>query len=98
LVTFFSRLTLFQGVKHVGGMQTALLGLSELLVAVTFGHILLGERLTFLQWLGTAGLALSLLMVRNDPTPPPRKGGPEGWLNWIHPKDVPPNIPWGPHD
>jgi drug/metabolite transporter (DMT)-like permease len=98
LVTFFSRLTLFLGVKHVGGMQTALLGLSELLVAITFGHILLGERLTPLQWLGTAGIAVSLLLVRNDPTPPPRKGGPEGWLNWLQPKDVPPNIPWGPHD
>jgi len=97
-VTFFSRLTLFLGVKHVGGMQTALLGLSELLVTVTFGHILLGERLTLLQWLGSAGLVLSLLLVRNDPTPPPRKGGPDGWLNWIQPKDVPPNIPWGPHD
>jgi len=42
-------------------------------------------------------LALSLLMVRNDPTLPPRQGR-EGWLHWIRPKDVPPNIPWGPHD
>jgi drug/metabolite transporter (DMT)-like permease len=95
LVTFFSRLTLFVGVKHLGGMQTALLGLSELLVAITFGHILLGERLTTLQWLGAAGLAVSLLLVRNDPDTP-RKGGAGGWLNWIRPKDVPPNVPWGP--
>ena len=34
LVTFFSRLTLFLGVKHLGGMQTALLGLGELLVTL----------------------------------------------------------------
>ena len=94
LVTFFSRLTLFLGVKHVGGMQTALLGLSELLVAITFGHILLGEHLSTLQWLGTIGLIVSLLMVRNDTTTPPRTGGTGGWLNWIRPKDIPPNVPW----
>jgi drug/metabolite transporter (DMT)-like permease len=34
--TFFSRLALFLGVKHLGGMQTALLGLGELLVAVAW--------------------------------------------------------------
>ena len=98
LVTFFSRLTLFLGVKHVGGMQTALLGLSELLVAITFGHLLLNERLTLTQWLGAAALAASLLTVRNDPgaTPRPSDGG--GWLSWIRPKGLPPNIPWGPHD
>jgi drug/metabolite transporter (DMT)-like permease len=96
LVTFFSRLALFLGVKHLGGMQTALLGLSELLVAITFGHLWLGERLTTLQWLGTAVLVLSLLMVGRDQTHhPPRKGG---WLNWISTPNVPPNIPWGPHD
>ncbi len=96
LVTFFSRLALFTGVKRLGGMQTALLGLSELLVAITFSHLWLGERLTALQWLGAATLTASLLMVRSDqPAPPPRKGG---WLNWIRPPNVPPNVPWGPHD
>ena len=98
LVTFFSRLTLFLGVKHAGGMQTALLGLSELLVAITFGHILLGERLTPTQWLGAAALAASLLTVRNDPGASPRQRDNGGWLSWIRPKDLPPNIPWGPHD
>ena len=97
-VTFFSRLTLFLGVKHAGGMQTALLGLSELLVAITFGHILLGERLTLTQWLGAAALAASLLTVRNDPGATPRPSDSGGWLSWIRPKDLPPNIPWGPHD
>jgi len=62
-VTFFSRLLLFLGVKHIGGMQTALLGLAELLVTITLSHIILGESLTTLQWLGTAGLGISLLLV-----------------------------------
>jgi len=98
LVTFFSRLTLFLGVKHAGGMQTALLGLSELLVAIIFGHLLLDERLTPTQWLGAAALAVSLLTVRNDPGAASRPGDRGGWLSWIRPKDLPPNIPWGPHD
>src|SRR5215211_4161351 len=62
-VTFFSRLLLFLGVKHIGGMQTALLGLGELLVAVFFSYLFLGERLSTLQWMGMAGLGISLLMV-----------------------------------
>src|SRR5512141_1950227 len=45
-VTFCSRLMLFLGVKHIGGMQTALLGLGELLVAIVFSHWWLGENLT----------------------------------------------------
>ena len=98
LVTFFSRLALFLGVKHAGGMQTALLGLSELLVTLTFGHLLLGERLTLTQWLGAAALAASLLTVSNDPGAAHRPGDQDGWLGWIRPKDLPPNIPWGPHD
>ncbi len=46
LVTFLSRLTLFMGVKHLGGMQTALLGLGELLVTLVFAHWMLGESLS----------------------------------------------------
>jgi len=36
LVTSLSRLSLFMGIKHIGGMQTALLGLGELLVTILF--------------------------------------------------------------
>ncbi len=98
LVTFFARLALFLGIKHLGGMQTALLGLSELLVAIIFSHWLLNESLTLIQWLGAAGLAISLLLVGNDQSPPPRKNLKGGWLNWIRPQNVPPDTPWGPHD
>lgn len=87
-VTFFSRLLLFLGVKHIGGMQTALLGLGELLVAILFSHLLLGESLTNLQWLGTAGLSLSLLLAWFE-SPPTKPVHPHGMLNWLQPPDFP---------
>jgi drug/metabolite transporter (DMT)-like permease len=87
-VTFFSRLLLFLGVKHIGGMQTALLGLGELLVAILFSHILLGESLTSLQWIGTAGLSVSLLLVWFE-TPPSKPMQPHGLLSWLQPPDFP---------
>jgi drug/metabolite transporter (DMT)-like permease len=98
MVTFFARLALFMGVKHIGGMQTALLGLSELLVAIIFSYIWLGESLTWIQWLGAIVLALSLLLARHDALPSPPKSFAGGWLNWIRPPNLPPDIPWGPHD
>jgi drug/metabolite transporter (DMT)-like permease len=88
IVTFFSRLMLFLGVKHIGGMQTALLGLGELLVAILFSHLLLGESLTTLQWAGTAGLGLSLLLVWFE-TPPSSPTHPQGLLNWLQPPEFP---------
>ncbi len=98
LVTFFARLSLFLGVKHIGGMQTALLGLSELLVAVIFSHWWLGESLSLTQWLGAIGLVISLLLVGKDQIPAVRRGPRSGWLHWIRPPNVPPNAPWGPHE
>ncbi len=94
LVTFFARLSLFQGVKHIGGMQTALLGLSELLVAIAFSHWWLGESLSLLQWIGAAGLVISLLLVGKDQVPAVRRGPRTGWLHWIRPPHVPPDTPW----
>lgn len=87
-VTFFSRLMLFLGVKHIGGMQTALLGLGELLVAITFSHLLLGERLTTFQWMGTGGLMISLLLVWFE-KPPTRPLHTRGLLSWLQPPDFP---------
>lgn len=96
LVTFLSRLTLFLGVKHIGGMQTALLGLGELIVTVGFGHLWLGDQLSWLQWVGVIGLTASILLVRFEKKE--LKKGPGGWLNWIRPPHKsPPDIPWGPH-
>lgn len=88
LVTFFSRLLLFLGVKHIGGMQTALLGLGELLVTILFSHLWLGENLTPLQWLGTAGLGVSLLLVWFE-KPVAHPVQTHGILSWIQPPDYP---------
>jgi drug/metabolite transporter (DMT)-like permease len=87
-VTFFSRLLLFLGVKHIGGMQTALLGLGELLVAIVFSHLLLGEMLTTWQWIGAVGLSLSLLLVWFE-APPANPIHTHGLLGWLQPPDFP---------
>lgn len=87
-VTFFSRLMLFLGVKNIGGMQTALLGLAELLVAIFFSYLILGETLTLWQWIGTAGLGASLLLVWFE-KPPTHPLHTQGLLSWLQPPDFP---------
>ena len=87
-VTFFSRLLLFTGVKHIGGMQTALLGLGELLVAVLFSHLFLKESLTFIQWIGMAGLGTSLLLVWFE-KPISHPIHTHGLLSFLQPPDFP---------
>jgi drug/metabolite transporter (DMT)-like permease len=97
MVTFFSRITLFMGVKHIGGMQTALLGLSELLVTLVFAHAWLGESLSVQQWIGATLLVINLLMVVIDKSPP-RKHTNGGWFAWINPPSLSSDWPWQPHD
>lgn len=92
LVTFLSRLTLFLGVKHLGGMQTGLLGLSELLVAVVFAQVWLGERFNPQQWLGMVLLMFILVMVSFEP-PLMKKKTTGGWLSWLHPPSLPADLP-----
>jgi drug/metabolite transporter (DMT)-like permease len=92
--TFFSRITLFLGVKHLGGLQTAILGLGELLVTVLLAQLWLGERLSFLQWFGAALLACNLLLVGFDKIPP-QKRSPVGWLSWLNPPEMrSTDVPW----
>ncbi len=95
LVTFLSRLSLFLGVKHLGGIQAALFGLAEALVTIAFGKYWLHESLTPLQWLGVIGLAISLLSIRFEKLERPLHV-PQGWLSWIRPPDIPPQVPWRP--
>src|SRR5262245_13546086 len=77
IVTVISRVSLFLGLKRLGGVQTALIGLSELLVTVLSAFVLLGEQLTAWQWLGAVLLAVSVLLVAREkrlgtlPTPRP---------------------------
>jgi drug/metabolite transporter (DMT)-like permease len=69
-------------------MQTALLGLGELLVAILFSHLLLGEFLSTGQWIGAAGLSLSLLLVWFE-APSSRPVHAHGLLGWLQPPDFP---------
>ena len=96
-VTVFSRIALFLGVKKIGGMQTALLGLAELLIAILFSNILLGENLSLLQWMGALGLSLSLILVMYEQNPPPTHSGRTGWLSWIRAPGLPKDI-FGPYE
>ena len=96
-VTVFSRIALFLGVKKIGGMQTALLGLAELLIAILFSHIWLGEQLSLLQWLGAVGLGVSLILVMYENPTPPTHSGRTGWLSWIRAPDLPKDI-FGPYE
>ncbi len=98
LVTSLSRLSLFFGVKRIGGMQTALLGLAELLVTIIFSYIWLHEELLWSQWLGATGLGLSLLLVRFENYHPQHSNNKTGWLSWIRPPEISRDIPWGPHE
>jgi drug/metabolite transporter (DMT)-like permease len=84
LVTFLSRLTLFIGVKRIGGLQTALLGVSEVLVTLFCAFIWLGESFNEKQWLGAGILIFSLLLSSLDKSPPKHRGK-GGWLSWINP-------------
>jgi drug/metabolite transporter (DMT)-like permease len=94
LVTFFSRLMLFTGVKHIGGLQTALLGLGELVVTLFFSQFWLGENLTAQQWLGAGLLGLSLFLVAFDKGAPPRprRGGLLSWLTANPAASLPPDL------
>lgn len=96
LITFISRLTLFLGVKHLGGIQTALLGLGELLVTVVVAQIWLAERLSSVQWIGAILICLNLILVIFD-KPTLRKRNGRGFLYWLNPPTVKPgNAPF--HD
>lgn len=96
-VTVFSRIALFLGVKKIGGMQTALLGLAELLITILFSHIWLGEQLSLIQWLGAIGLSLSLILVMYEHPTTPTHSGRTGWLSWIRAPDLPKDI-FGPYE
>lgn len=100
LVTFISRLMLFTGVKHLGGMQTALLGLSELLVTLVFAHLWLGERFSTGQWVGAALLVMSLALVGLESSDS-RKAASGGFLSWLRPSGQSVTSltdTWNPHE
>lgn len=87
IVTGLSRLTLFLGVKHLGSMQTALLGVLEVVVSIALAWVFLAERLMPLQWLGAAVLLVSILLVRYE------RGVPKfvDWWKWLWQRRLPQN-------
>jgi drug/metabolite transporter (DMT)-like permease len=94
LITFFARLTLFMGVKHLGGIQTALLGLGELLVTVILAQVYLHEILSPNQWVGALLIAINLLLVGYDKPTTIRRSG-RGFLYWLStPRITPTDYPF----
>jgi drug/metabolite transporter (DMT)-like permease len=83
-VTFISRVALFSGVKFIGGLRSALLGMAEVLVAVALAHVVLGESLTTAQQLGGLLLVAAVLVSGLDHTPYRLRHG-RGWLYWLRP-------------
>lgn len=84
VVTFLSRVTLFLGVKKIGGVQTALLGVTELITAIFFSNLILGETLAPVQWIGVIMIIASICLNVFDHTPQ-HNLNPRGWLHWIVP-------------
>jgi drug/metabolite transporter (DMT)-like permease len=60
--TILARLMVFAGLRNLGGAQTSLLGLAELVVALLIAFLLLGERLTLWQWVGGLLLMTSVVL------------------------------------
>ncbi len=90
LVTFFSRLTLFFGVKRIGGLQTALLGVTELVVTLAFSRLWLQETFNPLQWLGVISICFSLVLIGLE-KPQLRSSSTSSWFHWLQPH--PPSKP-----
>ncbi len=94
LVTFLSRLTLFMGVKKLGGLQTSLLGLGELIVTIVLARLWLNENLSVLQWIGAVFVSGSLLLVGLEKSTPEKRHQ-TGWLAWLNPPKIPTTeYPW----
>lgn len=67
LTTALSRLATFSALKYMGGIETSLVGLLELLVSLGLAFLLLGERLAVVQWLGGVLLVFSPALMARDP-------------------------------
>jgi uncharacterized membrane protein len=64
LTTAISRLAMFASVKFLGGMQTAINAALEIAVALILALAFLGDSLSPGQWIGTALLITSILLIR----------------------------------
>lgn len=69
-VTALSRVTLFAGVRGLGGVQAILLNMAEVGVTLLASFVWLGERMTPVQWLGVVILSASVLLALWDDAAP----------------------------
>jgi len=89
IITFLARFTLFFGVKQLGGMQTSLLGLGELIITLIAAQFFLHESLSVNQWIGALLIALNLVLVAYDKPPVEKRLG-KGFLTWLAPPKISP--------
>lgn len=61
-----ARLLVFAGLRRLGGIQTSLLSIAEVLVALTCAFAWLGEQFTWMQWLGAGIFGISVLLISRD--------------------------------
>ena len=66
LTTALSRLAMFSALERLGGVETSLAGLLELMISLLLAYLLLGERLTLVQWVGGLLLVISLILMFRD--------------------------------
>jgi len=89
VITFLARFTLFFGVKQLGGMQTSLLGLGELLITLMASQLFLHESFSVNQWIGAFLIGVNLVLVAYDKPPVEKRLG-KGFLNWLAPPIISP--------
>ncbi len=65
--TALSRLAMFSALRRVGGVEASLGSLLELVVSLMLAFLLLGERLTPVQWAGGALLVAGVVLMSRDP-------------------------------
>jgi len=70
VTTALSRLAMFAGVKFLGSVQTAVLGVTEIAVSLLLGALVLSDTLTTPQWAGVALLMVSILLIRQQDMSP----------------------------
>lgn len=64
--TALARLLLFTGIGKLGGVQASILGVAELVIAIGFAYLLLGERLTLIQYMGASLIIISMLLIGRE--------------------------------
>lgn len=75
LTTALSRLAMFFSIERLGGVQTAILNLMEMVVSLALAMLLLREMLSWSQWIGAVLLLGGTFLARQDvergAAPPP---------------------------